>query len=209
MTYLIVPIFASIIAVLLYNGLQYRKYFNALCKEIQKNYSNILNKEIESQISRMIKIHEKCIKNPEHKEWTGFGKTISLWIIFQETNTINKDFYRYLPNNQLKNFIARGYYHYIEDVTTPLTYFYLSCEMFSIFTQDLERQILMNQERFFGLKFPSITDEIRVKNLNEIISLIRNNLNPSQKTITDYYNQLKPEFREIRLIEIHRWLLKS
>lgn len=198
----------SIVAVVVYNGLQYRKYFNALCKELYQNYSKIQNKEIESQLSRMREIHDKCIKDPSHKEWTGFGKTISLWIIIQETNTINQDFYRYLPNNQLKNFITRGYYGHIENVATPITYFYLDCERFSIFTQNLEKRIIMNRERFFNEKF-DITDEKKKENLNEIISVINTIVGQFQKTISDNYIQLKPEFREIGLIEIHRWLLRN
>lgn len=156
----------------------------------------------------MREIHDKCIKDPSHKEWTGFGKTISLWIIIQETNTINQDFYRYLPNNQLKNFITRGYYGHIENVATPITYFYLDCERFSIFTQNLEKRIIMNRERFFNEKF-DITDEKKKENLNEIISVINTIVGQFQKTISDNYIQLKPEFREIGLIEIHRWLLRN
>ena len=209
MVYLILPFFVSIIVVLVYDGLQYRKYFNALCREITYNNNNIQNDVVESQISRMREIHERCLHNPEHREWTGFGKTISLWIIIQETDTINRDFYRYLPNNQLKNFISRGYYSHIEDYTTPLTTFYLACDRFSVSTQNLEKRILMNQERFFGVRYNDITDEQRIYNLNEIISEIMNNVTGSQHAITDYFSQLEPTFQEIPLYGIHRWLLKS
>jgi len=209
MVYLILPFFVSVIVVLVYDGLQYRKYFNALCQEITKNSLNIQNTAIDLQISRMREIHERCLKNPDHREWTGFGKTISLWIIIQETDTINRDFYRYLPNNQLKNFISRGYYSHIEDFATPLTTFYLACDRLSIFTQNLEKRILMNQERFFGARGHDTTDEQRIENFNQIISEIRNNLTGFQETITNCYSQLEPQFRKIRVFEIHRWLLTS
>jgi len=207
--YFLIPIFVSFLTVIVYDGLQYRKYFNALYREIQNNTLNIQNTAIDFQISRMQEIHDRCLQNPELREWTGFEKTISIWIIIQETNTTNQDFYRYLPNNQLKNFISRGYYGYIEDFATPLTTFYLACERFSVFTQNLEKQVLMNRERFFGERCNDTTDEQRLENLNEIITEIRNDLTASQAIITNCYSQLEPEFQEIGIIEIHRWLLKN
>jgi len=209
MIYLILPFFVSVIVVLVYDGMEYRKYFNALCREIQKNSENIQNNAIENQISRMREIHERCLHNPNHREWTGFGKTISLWIIIQETDTTNRDFYRYLPNNQLKNFISRGYYSHIEDYATPITTFYLACDRFSVSTQNLEKRIFMNRERFFGERCSDITDQQRIDNLNEIISEIMNNVMVSQDAITNLFSQLEPTFQEIALYEIHRWLLKS
>jgi len=209
MIYLILPFFVSVIVVFVYDGLQYRKYFNALCREIQKNNQNIQNNAIENQISRMREIHERCLHNPNHREWTGFEKTISLWIIIQEIDTTNRDFYRYLPNNQLKNFISRGYYSHIEDYATPITTFYLACDGFSVLTQNLEKRIIMNQERFFGERYGGITDQQRIDNLNKIISEIMINALGSQDAITNYFSQLEPTFQDIALYEIHRWLLKS
>ena len=130
---LIIGLFASLIAVIFYDFIVFRRFYLNLCKEIDDNHRKISDDELNSQFSRMREILERRIQNPEVFEWIGFGKTISIWILVLKNDTNPTDYYRYLKNNDLRNFIqSRGYYHYIKQNEEVLTLFYLACENLSV-----------------------------------------------------------------------------
>jgi hypothetical protein len=204
----IIGLFASITTVLIYEGVKYRRYFNALCAEIKNNYDKMQNKEFENQKLRMYNIHEKCLKNPQNKEWVGFAKTISLWISIQEMDKTKQIFYRYLSNNDFKNFINHGYYSSTQENSESLFIFYFACEQFSDIDQKFENQIFINRERFADGIIGDYTDDIRKKNLDIYINLIDAAFHSYQDLINKEYPNLKKSFQKIRIYEINKWLFK-
>lgn len=97
--------------------------------------------KINEQFTRMRNILNKDIENPHQFEWIGFAKIISIWTFAEKNDIEATDYYRYLPSNELKNFIRRGYYPYIKQIEENLTLFYLYCDDFSIKEQNIEKII--------------------------------------------------------------------
>lgn len=68
------------------------------------------NVKLNDQFARMKNIWNKDIENQHQFEWIGFAKVISIWTLTEKNDTVATDYYRYLPNNGLKNFIRSGYF---------------------------------------------------------------------------------------------------
>ena len=124
----------------------FRKFFCNLCDEIRENIEKMHTEKIENEFTEMRNKLNKRIDNPEDKTWVGFGKTIIIWIMAQKIDTSSTSYYRYLPSNEFRNFMARGYYSYIKKVEEPLTLFYFECDSVSIITQNIESNLNHDQE---------------------------------------------------------------
>jgi hypothetical protein len=190
---LIIGIFASIVAVIFYDFIVFRRFYLNLCKEIDDNYRRISDNELNSQFSRMREILERRIQYPNIFEWIGFGKTISIWILVQKTDTNPTDYYRYLKNNDLRNFIqSRGYYHYIKENEEVITLFYLSCEDLSNQTQ--------NHERIFNYSPETIYPNFNTATNNEKREILENYIGTLREMIIDNRPQIILQYTNVRRV---------
>ncbi|MEN6517389.1 MAG: hypothetical protein ABFC38_04265 [Methanospirillum sp.] len=176
--YALIPIFAgivtSIIAIISQEKYRFYKNFNALCSEIEQNHLRMSDQVILKQLSRMRRIHEESLSDPNHIEWVGFEKEILVWVINQDPNPTNADHYRYLPNNELKNFINNGLMSKLTKSTVDkLILFYLSCDEYSLKIQNMEKEIFLNRKRFFDDTTFHTDDEMN-RNLNLWMSSSQN-----------------------------------
>ena len=186
---LITGIFASFFVVIFYDFIIFRRFYLNLCKEIDDNFQKIQNGELNSQFSRMRSILERKIKDPNHIEWIGLGKTISVWILVQKGDTTLTDYYRYLTSNDLKNFIQRGYYHYVKQCEENLTLFYLACEKLSTNSQDHEKAF--NYSRTNPIYSDSATADEKRHCLENYIEEIQIALNSYRPSIEFQYKNLQ------------------
>ena len=198
-TLIVIPIFIGIIAsflvVIFYDFIIFRRFYLNLCMEIDDNYKKIQDDELNLQFSRMHDILERKLKDPNLIEWIGLGKTISIWILIQKTDTNPvTDYYRYLTSNDLKNFIQRGYYHYIKECEENLTRFYLVCENLSIRTQDHEK--VFNYSRENPIYSTTATDDEKRKSLESYFESIRLVFNFFRPSIELTYINIHPFLRK-------------
>jgi len=191
---LITGIIASFFVVIFYDFIIFRRFYLNLCKEIDDNFRKIQNDELNLQFSRMRNILERKIQDPNHIEWIGLGKTISVWILVQKTDSTLTDYYRYLSSNDLKNFIQRGYYHYIKECEENLTLFYLACEKLSTNSQDHEKAF--NYLRDNPIYSSSATDDEKRHCLENYIDEIRIALNIFRPSIELQYTNLRPVLKK-------------
>jgi len=206
---LIIGIIASFFAVIFYDFIIFRRFYLNLCKEIDDNYRKIQDDELNFQFSRMRGILERKIQAPNHIEWIGLGKTISIWILVQKTDINPTDYYRYLTSNDLKNFIQRGYYHYIKEHEENLTLFYLACENLSTRTQDHERLFNYSPERLYPNFNTTATDNEKRENLEDYIGNIRMMINFFRPSIELQYTNLRPVLKKDIFHVIKLYLSKN
>lgn len=206
---LIIGIIASFFVVIFYDFIVFRRFYLNLCNEIDDNYKKIQDPELNRQFSRIREIFTKKLQNPHHNEWVGFGKIISIWILVQKTDTSPADYYRYLSNNDFKNFIQHGYYHYIKKYDENLTLFYLDCETLSEDTQDYEKMFNYTPTRLFP-NFSTATTEEKFAVLEQYIEIIRGVILASRPSINTQYNNLHPVFQKsiFHVLKIY-WSKKS
>jgi len=195
-TLLIIPAFigilTSLFVVLLYDFLHFRRFFVNLCNEIEINYKKIQEEELNLQFSRTREIFERKQEDIHH--WVGLGKIISIWTFVQKIDTNPPDYYRYLSSNALKNFIQRGYYHYIKDYEENLMLYYLDCEFISNATQNIEREFNCYPEK----KYPGYQNadiEKRREFLETFIKEIHSAIILYQPELEVYYKNIHKFFR--------------
>jgi hypothetical protein len=192
-TLVIIPILIGVIAsffvVIFYDFLIFRRFYLNLCKEIDDNYKKVQDDELNLQFSRVREILERKLKDPNHIEWIGFRKIISIWILVQKTDTRPTDYYRYLTSNDLKNFIQRGYYQYIKECEENLTLFYLACENFSTQTQEHEK--VLNYSRENLIYSTTATDDEKRSGIESFLDVIRSLINLYRPSIELQYTNLQ------------------
>lgn len=206
---LITGIIASFFVVIFYDFIIFRRFYLNLCKEIDDNYEKIQANALNSQFSRMRDILERKIQDPNRIEWIGLGKIISIWILVQKTDTTPTDYYRYLTSNDLKNFIQRGYYHYIKKCEENLTLFYLSCENLSTRTQDHERIFNYSPERLYPNFNTTATDTEKRENLEDYIRNIQAMINVFSPSIELQYTNLQPFLKKDILYVVKLYLSEN
>ena len=186
-------ILLPILVIFLYDFFNFLKFFYNLCDEIDENYSKMQNVKLNEQFTRMRNIWNKDVENPHQFEWIGFAKIISIWTLAEKNDTVATDYYRYLPSNELKNFIRRGYYPYIKQIEESLTLFYLYCEDFSISEQNIEK-IIHNDFTSTDLNSqPLVVKNAYFDNKMTAIQVITNSYQPS---IFLKYNEIHPFFKK-------------
>lgn len=139
-----------IVVVFLYNFITFIIFFRNLCTEIDDNMKKIQRNSVEMELEGMREKLNKRISDSTD-QWVGFGKTIIIWIFTQKTDTTPVSYYRYLPSNDFRNFVQRGYYHYIREIAEQLTLFYFYCDQISTKTQDIESNEINHNSRFWNL----------------------------------------------------------
>jgi hypothetical protein len=192
-------IFTSIVAIVLQDKSKKYKSFNRLCQEIHENYQRMSEPAISAQLSRMCSIHQHLLSDPEPPQWVGFEKTILVWVIDRDPNPINVDHYRYLPNNELKNFINSGLMSEVpRGIVDNLILYYLACEGYSRDTQNIEKNILMNQQGFFGApRFQTdncmIFDlNIRIAQIESLTAMYKPRIDHGYKDLQAYFSVFAP-----------------
>ena len=193
---LITGIIASFFVVIFYDFIIFRRFYLNLCKEIDNNYEKIQEGTLNSQFSRMRDILDRKIQDPSIIEWIGLGKIISIWILVQKNDTSPTDYYRYLTSNDLKNFIQRGYYHYIKKYEENLTLFYLACENLSTRTQDHERVFNYSPERLYPNFNTTANENEKRENLEDYIRNIQAMINLFRPSIEIKYTNLQPVLKK-------------
>jgi len=189
----IIGIIASFFVVIFYDFIIFRRFYLNLCKEIEENYRRVQPSELDYQFSRMRSILERKIQDPNHIEWIGLGKTISIWIFVQKTDSNPTDYYRYLMSNDIKNFIQRGYYHYIKKYEENLSLFYLACEDLSIRTQNQEKSFNFSQNN--PIYDSTVGDDKKRNILEDYIRGLQITIRISQISIDVQYKNLQPFFK--------------
>ncbi len=177
--FLILPL----IVIIFYDFITFLTFFGNLCDEIDENFKKSQSSQVEAELDGMRnKLNERILNSTD--VWVGFGKTIIIWVFTQKTDTNPSYYYRYLPSNEFRNFVQRGYYHYVKEIAEQLTLFYFYCDRVSITTQDIESNNINHNSIFWGL--PS-NDQ---KNVLEIeIERIRFAFNYSRPTLENIYYQ--------------------
>lgn len=204
---LITGIVASFFVVIFYDFIIFRRFYLNLCKEIDENHRKIQTDELNFQFSRMQSILERKIQDPNHIEWIGLGKTISIWNFVQKTDSTTTDYYRYLSNNELKNFIQRGYYHYIKECEENITLFYLTCDKLSINSQDHEK--IFNYSQDNPIYSSSAMDDEKRRYLKNYFNEIKVMINIFRPSIELQYNNLQPVLKKDFLHVVKLYVLKN
>jgi hypothetical protein len=195
-------IILPLIVIFLYDLMRFRKSYYNLCDEIDENFLKIQESEVNRQFQRMRDTWIKNKQNLHQNEWIGFGKRISIWILANKIDTTSTDYYRYLSNNELKNFIQSGNYGSIERIEENLTLYYIYCERLSVITQDIEK-IINNEFRFNDLF--SKPDEVQQKFVEDKIHAMQVTIEAYRSTISEEYNNIHPVFRKgiIQVIRLY------
>jgi hypothetical protein len=181
-------IFLPLFVIILYDFWTFRKFFINLCNEIDKNFERISKEAIEKEFSQMRKQLEITINGGGM--WIGFNKHILAWILALKTDINPTDIYRYLPSNEFRNFITRGYYNYIKEIDEPLTLFYHNCDRVSIVTQRIEADIINYNAAFLDLPPQGKRDK-----LEDIILKLRGCFERVRKDIEEKYREIHPFFK--------------
>ncbi len=180
-----------IIIIYLYDLFNFIKFYNNLCQEIDDNFKKMQTIELNNQFERMRRIFQDNLNTPTRNEWVGFAKVISIWTLAEKNDTIETDYYRYLSNNELKNFIRQGYYEYIKPNEEQLTLYYLDCENFSIDEQNLEKTI---RDEFNYPALASLSTDRQQALLERKISEIQCIIDRDQSKILEGYRAIHPSF---------------
>lgn len=184
-------IIASIIAVVIQSRWNTMSLFDKLYREITENCQKMSDEKICKEFDRMRIIHQKVLNNTCPTEWVGFRKIIQVYVLLSDQGE-RRDQYRYLSSNVYRQFINKGCYSHLDQETIDnLVWFYLQCERFSVQTQNIEKQIILNRERFFYEIFPNLTDENRNDSLNLSIGLMQNLHKNFQPQINKLHQSLK------------------
>lgn len=199
-------ILLPLIVIFLYDLFDFVKCYNNLCREIDSNFNKMQNVALNEQFNRMRRIFRDNINEPTRDEWVGFSKTISIWILSSKNDTSGRDYYRYLPNNELKNFIQRGYYKYISRFEENLTLFYLDCDVFSIKEQNVEKNI-KNEIHYSASS--SFSPEQQKSYLENKIIEIQSYINEYQPSIVSQYALIHPFFKMGMVHGIRLFFLES
>ena len=195
-----------IIVIYLYDFVNFLKCFNNLCDEIDENHSKIQTTEINKQLKRMETIWNRQIENSHPFEWVGFAKRISIWILSEKNDTDGTDYYRYLPSDELKNFIRQGFYRFIKDHEESLTLFYVYCEGFSVKEQNIEK-IVNNKMRNAEYRYKPFADKKLF--FDNKIEQIRFQSITYLPGISDRYNEIHPFFKKGLIYVIPLYLSKN
>jgi len=177
-----------------------------VCDEIDENYSKMQETALNEQFNRMRNIWTKNIANSNQNEWVGFGKRISIWILSDKVDTTGTDYYRYLSNNELKNFIRQGFYGFIREIEENLTLYYLDCETFSVNEQNIEKLLLRERT---SANFPALSDieknELFERRIHEIESLTL----VYRSSLLIKYNNIHPYFKKNFVYAMKLYLLEN
>jgi hypothetical protein len=150
----------------------------------------------------MCSIHEELLIHPNKIEWVGFEKIILVNVILINPDPINADHYRYLPNNEFRNFVNFGHLTKLsKGIVENLVLYYLLCETYSIVTQDLEKLIMLNRERFFNKNHNKSDPELKEDTLR-IIQQILNETNRMRPEFDRIYANISDYFSEITIWEL-------
>ncbi|MDO9549642.1 MAG: hypothetical protein Q7J03_01585 [Methanoregula sp.] len=198
-------VLVPIIVIYLYDFVNFFKCFNNLCDEINENYSKIQETAINEQLDRMQKIWSTRIENSYHPEWVGFAKRISLWILSEKNDIAGTDYYRYLSNNELKNFIRQGYYRFIQEREENLTLFYVYCENLSISEQNIEK--IINQKMSLT-GYSSEPYSSKRQFLDDNLKKIQYISNSYRPVISEKYEIIHPFFKR-RIFHVIRLYLSE
>lgn len=182
-----------LVIIYLYDLFNFVRCFNNLCCEIEENYHKMQNSQIDEQFTRMRNSLNKNIDNLCQNEWIGFAKVISIWTLAEKNDIQGNDYYRYLSNNELKNFIRQGYYRYVKENEENLTLFYLDCDNFSIKEQNIEKTIW---NHFRSDPLFSESSDRNHQYLNDKINEINNFVTVYQSSIIPRYTAIHPSFKK-------------
>lgn len=188
---IIAPIITGIIAVIVYDFFNFRRFYLNFCGEIKDNYSKIQTERLNREFEEMREKFERKIQDPNHEEWIGLGKKISIWILVQKTDTEPTDYYRYLSSNNLRNLIQHGYYDFIKEQEENLTRFYLVCENISNSTQDLERVFNYSPDTLFPNYSTSSPEEKR-NYYAAFVDLMGIHFRQTKPELENWYQNLQP-----------------